>query len=520
MTEENADGGRKQTLTGLAAGLSRLAPEKRRAAMETSAALAGVSLRVSRDFIEAVPAAAEVLSADDLRAWGELGRKLAMGKAETGTRFFSAGVEGLAAVPEKGRPLLFEICSRQLVLSSSISLETYELVPGLAAEVREPELLTEILKLAADIARRSAKHSYDLLKRTLPVVRAIEGFDAEHGRVAEAVVALASSFANRTGGMTADLWTGLPDAFAGLEADEAILLSQRASDFLDHGGSVTLHFINAGGEVLRLEPAVFDDWCGVLTKIALGGNAVLIAFLRATPRFFRRLDRLSLDGAEDGSVKIKAIRRILALAGEIAETDPESALAAFRSSAPALEAVSVDQFEEWIEIGLRSMKDASAKARRSYFALETRQSNDTLKKTRTGLRLEEIQHVLRLYVEALTGREVEIEPQTAMPQESRIGDGKTIYLPNAIAEFDTEEMDFRLYKVLAAYGAGQIEFGTFIKDTVELRAAFTDLSDLYSATAEQIDAFSLAGYIEDVQKGERALSDAELREEIRRRRKK
>src|SRR5690606_12102395 len=162
----------------------------------------------------------------------------------------------------------------------------------------------------------------------------------------------------------------------------------------------------------------------------------------------------------------------------------------------------------------------SAKARRSYFALETRQSNDTLKKTRTGLRLEEIQHVLRLYVEALTGREVEIEPLTAMPQESRIGDGKTIYLPNAIAEFDTEEMDFRLYKVLAAYGAGQIEFGTFIKDTVELRAAFTDLLDLYSATAEQVDAFSLAGYIEDVQKGERALSDAELREEIRRRRKK
>src|SRR5690606_27566818 len=197
---------------GLAAGLSRLAPEKRRAAMETSAALAGVSLRVSRDFIEAVPAAADILSADDLRAWGELGRKLAMGKAETGTRFFSAGVEELSAVPEKGRSLLFEICTRQLVLSSSISLETYEFVPKLASEVREPQLLTEILKLAADIARRSAKHSYDLLKRTLPVVQSIESFGADQGRVAEAVIALASSFANRTGGMTADLWTGLPEA--------------------------------------------------------------------------------------------------------------------------------------------------------------------------------------------------------------------------------------------------------------------------------------------------------------------
>jgi hypothetical protein len=114
---------------------------------------------------------------------------------------------------------------------------------------------------------------------------------------------------------------------------------------------------------------------------------------------------------------------------------------------------------------------------------------------------------------------VEIAPLTAMPQESRIEDGKTIYLPAAIAEFDSDEMDFRLYKVLAAYGAGQIEFGTFQKDTDQLKAAFTDLAELYSATAEQTDAFSLAGYIEDVQKGERALSDAELREEIGRRRK-
>ncbi len=519
MTDE-AENGRKQSLTGLAAGLSRLTAEKRRAAMETSAALAGVSLRVSRDFIEAVPDAAEVLSADDLRGWGELGRKLAMGKADTGSKFFSGGTARISSVPEEGRQLLFDICTRQLVLSSSIALETYELVPQLAEEVESRELLIDILKLASDIARRSAKHSYDLLKRSLPVVKAIESFGDERETVAAAVISLAHSFANRTGGMTADLWSSLPAALEGLDGQRAVALANRAADQLDHGGSVTLHFVGAGGEVLRLMPEVFDDWCGVLAKIASGGNAVLIAFLRASPKFFNRVSRITLDGAEDGSVKTRAVRRILALAAEIADTDAESALAAFRSAAPALETVSVDQFEEWIEIGLASMKSASAKARRSYFALETRQSNDTLKKTRTGLRLEEIQHVLRLYVEALTGREVEIEPLTAMPQESRIGDGKTVYLPSAIAEFDTEEMDFRLYKVLAAYGAGQIEFGTFDKDTPQLRAAFTDLSDLYSATAEQIDAFSLAGYIEDVQKGERALSDAELREEIRKRRKK
>ena len=57
-------------------------------------------------------------------------------------------------------------------------------------------------------------------------------------------------------------------------------------------------------------------------------------------------------------------------------------------------------------------------------------------------------------------------------------------------------MDFRLYKVLAAHGAGQIEFGTFEKDTTGLKAAYTELKSLYDATAEQRDAFSLDGYLE------------------------
>ena len=135
------------------------------------------------------------------------------------------------------------------------------------------------------------------------------------------------------------------------------------------------------------------------------------------------------------------------------------------------------------------------------------------KKAQKGLPLENIQTVLRIYVEGLTGKEVEIAPLSAMPQESRIGDGKTIYLPSNVNEFDSEELDFRLYKVLAAHGAGQIEFGTFAKDTDGLKAAYTQLNELYEATAEQLDAFSLAGYIEEVQKGETALSPEEFRRE-------
>ena len=477
----------KPTLTGLARKLGDLPPDKKRASLEISAALAGVSVRVSRVFVEAVPTAAEVLSAEDLRRWGELGRRLAMGSAASGINFFNEGVEGLKAVPERARAAVFQMCERQLVLSSSTALETFRLVPELAAKITDEKLLTDILALGVDIAQRSAKHSAEFLEHTPAVAVALSRF--EDAGVAASVLLLASQFANRTGGMTADLWAKLPAALAKLTPANAVLLMQRAEEFLEFGGSVTLYFVMSGSDVLASSERVFDDWSRLARVIAQHGNAVLISFLRATPKFFASF-------APNKTDQVLAIRRVLELTAQIAETDAESALAAFKSAAPALRKVSLAQFEEWVESGIR--EDASAKARRSYFALETRESNERLHQTRLGLALETIQAVLRMYVEALTGREVEVAPLAAMPQESRIGDGKTIFLPASVAEFDDDEKDFRLYKVLAAHAAGQIEFGTFDRDTNELKAAYTELTDLYSMTAEERDAFSLDGMIHDV----------------------
>lgn len=514
MSDENdLHNHKKQTsFTGLARKLTRLSSEQKRAALESSASLAGVSLRVSREFVEAVPKAAKIMTADDLRNWAELGRRLAMGNAEQGAKFFTDGVSGLKFVPEKSRPLVFQICTRQLVLSSSIALETFELIPKLAREIKDDELLSDFLKLASEIANRSAKHSSDFLHKTPAVCDALKKFGTDKPEVAKSVIALASQFANRTGGMTADLWANLPESLKKVSAENAVILMEKSREFLEFGGSVTLHFVASGADVLQKTDKVFDDWRACLQLIAKSGNAILIAFLRATPKFFAQIQTLK----KKQEIFLIA-QKVIKLVSEIAEKDAESALAAFRSSAQALKKVSLEQFEEWVETGLVEKENVSAKARKSYFALETRQSNEMLQEAQEGLPLEKIQTILRIYIEGLTGKEVEIAPLSAMPQESRIGDGKTIYLPANVKEFDSDEMDFRLYKVLAAHGAGQIEFGTFVKDTKDLKAAFAELNELYAATADEIDAFSLAGYIEDVQKGEKALSDEEIKAEIKKR---
>ncbi len=507
---------KKETFTGLARKLSRLPSEQKRVALEMSASLAGVSLRVSREFVEAVPKAAKIFSAEDLRHWAEMGRRLAMANADLGAEFFIDNkIEKYRKVPKKARSLVFQICSRQLILSSSIALETFEFIPKLAVEIDDDKLLTEILELAAEVANRSAKHSADFLEKTPKVAEILKNFGEDKSKVSKSVVELASHFANRTGGMTADLWQILPDALQKLSAEQTVTLTKKAAEFLEFGGSVTLNFVKAGGEVLRRVDEVFEDWCSCLLKIAGSGNALLISFLRSSPQFFSNVLTL-----KKKTEVVEIARKVLYLIKEIAKTDAEAALAAFRSSTTALRKVSLAQFEDWVETGLTKNEGESTKARRSYFALETRNSNNILQDAQIGLPLENIQTVLRIYIEGLTGKEVEIQPLSAMPQESRIGDGKTIYLPALISEFETDEMDFRLYKVLAAHGAGQIEFGTYVRDTKGLKAAFTTLSKLYEATIDQTDAFSLSGYIEDVQSGEKALSPEEEEKLAKQKRKK
>src|SRR5260370_32182396 len=159
----------RRTIAGLLREISHLPLEHTRAALETSAAIAGVSLRASIEFLRAVPGAAQVLEPAELRTWGEVGRRLTMAEVEDGVSFFVAGLGEFAQVPPAARPFVFHACSRQMTLSAKTAAETFRQAPALAGQVRQPELLRSIYEIAGEISRRSAKHSSDFLNAA-PVV--------------------------------------------------------------------------------------------------------------------------------------------------------------------------------------------------------------------------------------------------------------------------------------------------------------------------------------------------------------
>ena len=89
----------RRTIAGLLRALSHLPLDHARAAVETSAAIAAISLRASIEFLRVASDAAHVLEAAELRAWGEIGRRLTMAEVEAGVNFFAAGVGDFATVP-------------------------------------------------------------------------------------------------------------------------------------------------------------------------------------------------------------------------------------------------------------------------------------------------------------------------------------------------------------------------------------------------------------------------------------
>ena len=154
---------------------------------------------------------------------------------------------------------------------------------------------------------------------------------------------------------------------------------------------------------------------------------------------------------------------MLEIVEEIAEHSTIAAVECFKASP----AGAAGRFA-WasFETGLGGLGKTSENSRRvqAYYSLESKASQEALFKIEGGLTLDSVAHTLRLYVEGLTGRSLHIASLASIPDEAKIGDGKTIFLPSVVAEFEDERENFRLFKVLAAHGAGQIEFLTLLRD--------------------------------------------------------
>ena len=168
-------------------------------------------------------------------------------------------------------------------------------------------------------------------------------------------------------------------------------------------------------------------------------------------------------GALLQQVPAAAVLDALAQVERVASVCPEAVVAALRSLPRVYEEAEIPAVREWFDSGVRLARD-HREAGLAYFALESRTSLKVLHAASTAATLEEVQGLLRKYVNMLSGVPASIRAHEGLglrPLLEEFPGENEIALPLRIDLLSTHEDNLRLYRFLAAQLAGRREFGTY-----------------------------------------------------------
>ncbi|HZM91638.1 MAG TPA: VWA domain-containing protein [Blastocatellia bacterium] len=463
------------TIENLVKRLGGLPYEKVLLTTDIGVMLAGANLRAGVEMLKAAPEVSRLIEAGDIRVWGEAGKRLSATNADSAIGFFQTSTAVLAAIPEDMRSPVLRLVNKQAALSANTAIECFKSAPTVIATIKDHEDIAQILTICLELARHSVKHSNDLFLTAPQVISQIESHSNEQsGQLIKRALSLTSSFAFRSGGTATEFFNELPAVIIGADRTSVERLFDITESYLDRSGGVALQYFKAASRVLTIAGKdSFERWTALAKRVALQGNAASYHFMKQSPHIVAELaTRLNAQR------RAEVVAAVLEIVEEIAERSTIAAVECFKASPLALRAASLGQFRDWARRGLEKTSENSRRVQ-AYYSLESKASQEALFKIEGGLTLDSVAHTLRLYVEGLTGRSLHIASLASIPDEAKIGDGNTIFLPSVVAEFEDERENFRLFKVLAAHGAGQIEFLTFAADAPETMAAMAEIRSAF-----------------------------------------
>jgi len=470
---------------GLASKLTKLPVDQALALLDIGISLSGSSLRTVMEFLRVAPEVSRHLSAHDIRLWGDIGKRLASVNADVAASFFGSSLRVLESLPAALRSCVLAVCDRQAMISGPIAFECFISAPRVIKALADETTASRVYATGYEIAKRSATQSAEFLNkapdiiaslrsasvaRRVSVVASEKAFTSdplsEPRPTAEALIDralnLALTFAERAGGLATEFFILLPRVMPVAEIEKQLTLLDYTRKFLERGGGMALQYFQVAAQILTMAGASsLDRWTALAYKIAQQDTAAVFNFLKITPRVVAALARLDPPAAD------QRVCDVLDVARRVSERNVFLAIECFKSSPQALASATLEQFAAWASAGLR-LPQGDGRRVQAYYALQTRASRESLRRSEGGLTLDEVLHTLRLYIEGLSGKSIVIKPMSVLPDQVSVNDGKEILLPAAISEFGDKAADFRLYKILAARGAGQIEFGTYASDLPKL----------------------------------------------------
>src|SRR5437867_9954183 len=410
------------------------------------------------------------------------------------TAFLEADLERMAAAELAGRlvgighaaaalELLTELreASRKVASAAVEALpEVVTLLPG--------EAVATWIDLAISLNEQSGAASIKFCKESPVMLRAMET------AVAGPALAMALELAEQDANVALEGFrqaSGVA-AVAGVEA--LSLWAQIGADFAKLDYVLGIEYLRRGPEILKvLAQEDLKAWASVSVKLVTPNSLgkpdymAALAFFRtspallgdlATPAVRRRVLALAgmlanhspeqaVEFLSEAPGWLRRVRdpqwqeRVLQYGTLIAERDAAAALAYLRRAPDVIDLADpdapavADRFDKWYRGGMEVLA-YNPDAARAYFAVETRKALEAIEEAANGVALRSVARVLKLFAEGLSGH-----PVTIRPLDESKGDGSTIALPARMRRYPTKEDNLRMYKVLTAHEAGHLEYGTY-----------------------------------------------------------
>ncbi|MBI4306683.1 MAG: hypothetical protein HY678_10235, partial [Chloroflexi bacterium] len=385
------------------------------------------SWEAAAEYFRAGPAVQRQLSAGQFMRWATIGADLCGESPSLAVAFFKASPGSLLRLRPRqidewsvlGRALY-----RGTWKSSTLACRFYELTPSLLESLS----FTELVRFGQFLEVLSLR-SYDLASQCL-----VEGcaLFPRIGTEREIFISVAHAVAERS-------WRDVRSFFDGAAGLASLDSDQR-------------------GRLLLLS-----------RKLVLGGEVVAGDFVR------------------HGAAAVRAVQpqyapRLLELAESIHSASPAAVTDFLRHAPTVLSRVSFGQFEAWHAEGLSMLRD-SPDAGLAYLRGISTRSQEVLDTLASGVELNRIKDVVRIYCRALSGEDIELS-STEQLVEKKIGwtdsqiattEGTTIYLPPVVDRFPSKDENFAWYKVVSTHQVGHIEFGSFRFDFEKPSTVFEDL---------------------------------------------
>ncbi len=185
----------------------------------------------------------------------------------------------------------------------------------------------------------------------------------------------------------------------------------------------------------------------------------------------------SIDEATPGLTTLgeDVLAEVYKLGKRLAKRDPEMAFYYFKTAPEAIKHFSFEDMTKWVERGIELYESYGVVPARNFFKGITRELIDEIRTV--GLRLEDVENILRIYVNGLSAGRLQI-----VGSEETFSDTRRIFLPEMIHEFSDRENNFKVYKVIAAHKYAQMRYRSLEPVLRKIPEVVDELQDKYGKT--------------------------------------